>query len=85
MEEAVRLAPAVFDYRYRLGSAYLELGRYEQATIELEKAVSIDKTQIAAWTTLGQARNGYADDYLNGPLTNVKRCWHTIPQMRQPR
>ena len=60
LEKAVKLSPFTFDYRFRLGSAYLELGRYEKAAAELEEAVGIDKTQAAAWTTLGQARNGYA-------------------------
>jgi tetratricopeptide (TPR) repeat protein len=60
LESAVKLSPAVFDYRYRLGSAYLEIGRYEQAASELKEAVAIDKTQAAAWRALDQARNSYA-------------------------
>ena len=38
LREAARLGPAVFDYRYRLGSAYLELGHYEEACSELKAA-----------------------------------------------
>jgi len=60
LESAAKLSPAVFDYRYRLGSAYLEIGRYEQAASELKEAVSIDKTQTTARSALAQARNGYA-------------------------
>lgn len=55
LQEAAKLQPAVFDYRYRLGSAYLELGRYEEASSELKAAVSIDQSQAAAWKALGQA------------------------------
>ena len=60
LEKAVRLSPSVFDYRFRLGSAYLEMGQYEKAVTELQEAVAIDKTQSAAWSALAQARNGYA-------------------------
>jgi tetratricopeptide (TPR) repeat protein len=60
LESAVKLSPGVFDYRYRLGSAYLEVGRYERAVSELKEAVAIDKTQAPALKTLDQARNGYA-------------------------
>jgi superkiller protein 3 len=60
LENAVRLAPSVFDYRFRLGSAYLAISRFEPATTELQETVVIDKTQAAAWNALGQARNGYA-------------------------
>jgi tetratricopeptide (TPR) repeat protein len=60
LENAVRLAPSVFDYRFRLGSAYLAISRFEPATTELQETVAIDKTQAAAWNALGQARNGYA-------------------------
>jgi tetratricopeptide (TPR) repeat protein len=60
LEKAVTLSPSIFDYRFRLGSAYLQVGRQEQAVAELEQAVSIDKTQTAAWIALAQARNSYA-------------------------
>ena len=32
LENAVKLSPSIFDYRFRLGSAYLEIGHYEQAS-----------------------------------------------------
>jgi tetratricopeptide (TPR) repeat protein len=88
LENAVRLAPAVFDYRFRLGSACLAIGRYERATAELQEAVAIDKTQAAAWSALGQARNGYATFLIEtrqpeGAIEESQKCWLTIPQTTQ--
>ena len=43
LQEAAKLSPTVFDYSYRLGSAYLEARDYVQAVAELKKAVNKGK------------------------------------------
>ena len=87
LEKAARLSPSVFDYRFRLGSAYLEMGQSEKAVTELQEAVAIDKTQSAAWSALApgpeQLRRlvalGRASR--NGPSSNRRRCSLTIRRM----
>lgn len=61
LEAAAKLAPNVFDYRYRLGSAYLLLGKPDEAAAELKQAVGLDGTKIAAWQDLGRALQGTGD------------------------
>lgn len=78
LQEAVKLSPAVFDYRYRLGSAYLELGRYEEASSELKAAVSIDQSQAPAWSALGQALRRKQD--LDGAVNAYKRAVELNPK-----
>ena len=55
LEQAAKLAPGVFDYRYRLGAAYLQVGRYEDAATELKAATAIDRSKPPVWESLGQA------------------------------
>src|SRR5690348_11521985 len=78
LQEAAKLQPAVFDYRYRLGSAYLELGRYEEAASELKAAVSIDQSQAPAWSALGQALRRKQD--LDGAVNAYKRAVELNPK-----
>src|SRR6476469_3091445 len=55
LQEAVRLAPSTFDYRYRLGVAYLDLGESEKAAKELADATKLPEANAEAWNFLGRA------------------------------
>lgn len=55
LEEAVRLAPSTFDYRYRLGAAYLDLADFEKAAKELSEATKLPGARAEAWNFLGRA------------------------------
>src|ERR1039457_3852958 len=54
LETAVRLAPANFEYRYRLGVAYLELADFDKAAEQLKQAVTLHGATEPAWKSLGQ-------------------------------
>src|ERR1035441_2324814 len=55
LETAVRLAPANFEYRYRLGVAYLELADFDKAAEQLKQAATLQGATEPAWKSLGQA------------------------------
>jgi protein O-GlcNAc transferase len=55
LEEAVRLAPSTFDYRYRLGAAYFDLADFEKAAKELTEATKLPGATAEAWNFLGRA------------------------------
>jgi protein O-GlcNAc transferase len=55
LQTAAKLDPNVFDYRYRLGSAYLRLNRFDDAIPELKQAVAVNQASVPAWTDLGRA------------------------------
>lgn len=63
LAEAVRLHPAVRDYRYSLGVALLMLGKAAEAAEEFRAALQIDARFPDAWYNLGVARlnEGKAD------------------------
>ena len=61
LEIAVHLAPANFEYRYRLGAAYLDLADFEKASGELKQAVALPGATEPAWRSLGQALRGKDD------------------------
>ena len=52
---AVRIAPGVFDYRLRLGTAYLDTGHEAEAVLELKKAAALNAASAMAWNSLGHA------------------------------
>src|SRR3954471_23601646 len=49
LEEAAKLSPSTFDYRYRLGVAYLDLGDSEKAAKELEEATKLPEANAESW------------------------------------
>jgi Tfp pilus assembly protein PilF len=53
--------------RYALGTAYLESGDYERASVQLGEAVARDPGYSAAWKALGQshAQAGRVSDALD--------------------
>jgi protein O-GlcNAc transferase len=55
LQTAAKLDPNVFDYHYRLGSAYLRLNRFDDAIPELKQAVSINARSAPAWTDLARS------------------------------
>src|SRR5206468_7567294 len=55
LEEAAKLSPQTFDYRYRLGVAYLDLGDSEKAAQELTEATKLPEATAEAWNFLGRA------------------------------
>jgi tetratricopeptide (TPR) repeat protein len=55
LQTAAKLDPNVFDYRYRLGSAYLRLDRFDDAVPELKQAVAINAGSAPAWTDLARS------------------------------
>lgn len=55
MQAAAKLQPNNFDYRYHLGSAYVDVGDLPHAVVELKQSVAIDATKPLAWTELGIA------------------------------
>ena len=61
LADAVRLAPDVFDYRFRLGAAYVEAGNYDDAVPVLQKATEFNSKSAEAWNSLGQALQGKHD------------------------
>jgi tetratricopeptide (TPR) repeat protein len=61
LQEAVKLAPRVFDYHYRLGSAYVESERNSEALVELKEAVALDSSSPQAWDSLGHAMQHVGD------------------------
>jgi tetratricopeptide (TPR) repeat protein len=61
LETAVRLAPNVFDYRFRLGGAYLDMGDAERAAVQLQMATHLDSSNQPAWRSLGQALDRKGD------------------------
>ena len=56
LQTAVQLDPKNFDYRYRLGSAYLDLDKPDEAIKELKSAAALDTTRADAWQLLGVAQ-----------------------------
>ena len=54
LQAAAKLSPEVFEYRYRLGSAYQRTGDYEHSIAELRQAVALDASKSPAWDDLGQ-------------------------------
>jgi tetratricopeptide (TPR) repeat protein len=83
LQEAAKLQPSVFDYRYRLGSAYLELGRHEEASSELNAAVAIDRSQVDAWKALGQALRRKPD--FDGAVDAYRRAVELNPNDNETR
>jgi protein O-GlcNAc transferase len=61
LQSAVRLDPNGFDFRYRLGSAYIELGSNDKAAAEMKAAVALDATKAEAWQQLGVAEQRNKD------------------------
>src|SRR5436190_1183207 len=60
LEAAVRLAPRQFDYRYRLGVAFRDVGHYSEAVREMKAAVELQPRNADAWNACGLAlqKNG---------------------------
>ena len=46
LQEAAKLSPGVFEYRYRLGSAYLEAGRYDEAYELFRRVLELYKPHL---------------------------------------
>ncbi|PYT25470.1 MAG: hypothetical protein DMG58_24185, partial [Acidobacteria bacterium] len=60
LEQAARLGPKVFDYRYRYGAALVELGKTAAVT-ECKAATSLRTGSAAAWNQLGLALQHQGD------------------------
>jgi tetratricopeptide (TPR) repeat protein len=61
LQAAAKLAPATFDYRYRLGCGFLEMNNFQQAVVELTQAVALDASKAEAWRQLGLALHRQGD------------------------
>jgi tetratricopeptide (TPR) repeat protein len=61
LQNAALLDPSSFDYRYRLGSAYIETGANGKALEELKAASALDGTKADVWVQLGVAQQRSGD------------------------
>jgi Flp pilus assembly protein TadD len=63
LRKAAALAPNVFDYQYRLGSAELEMKNFDAAAADLKRAVALNASLPQAWISYGvalHAKNEFA-------------------------
>ena len=61
LQTAVKLSPKSADYRFRLGSAYLEQQQFDLAAGEFKEAIAQDASRPDIWNSYGQALRGKKD------------------------
>src|ERR1700728_2965481 len=55
LQTAVKLAPAMFDYRLKLGLSFFGVFHYEESVNELRAATQLEPGNGSAWNSLGLA------------------------------
>src|SRR5260370_4336294 len=79
-EKAVSIYPAFLQAHLRLGTAYMDLKRWDKAEVALRRAIEIDPKIANAWFALGelylqQKRTDYAEKALREGLAVENRAW----------
>lgn len=75
LQTAAQLDARSFEYRYRLGAAYLDVENYKAAIPELQAAVALDGTKAAAWEQLAHALQ------TTGDLPGVKNAFEHATEL----